>query len=79
MKATVGSLVKLFYDSPREINVGEALKTMTGRVYLIAELRKQIRGAHIGRWHIKAIVLDEVPEGTKIHPIYWYRRKKRST
>lgn len=77
MKATVGSLVKIFYDSPREITVGDALVTMTGRVYLIGELRRQIRGAHIGRWHIKAIVLDKVPEGVKTHPIYWYRRDKK--
>lgn len=77
MKAPAGSLVSLYYDSPREIVIGDVLMTESGRVYIIAELRRQARGRHIGRWHIKAIVSETVPAGTTTHPIYWYKRKRR--
>jgi len=77
LKAPAGSLVSLYYDSPREIAIGDALMTRSGRVYLIAELRRQTRGGHIGRWHIKAIVSETIPAGTTTHPIYWYKRNKK--
>ena len=78
MKAAVGSVVSLYYDSPRELAVGHVLLTPTGRVYQLVELRRQMRGSHVGRWHLKALVLDSIPAGSITHPIYWYRRKKRS-
>jgi hypothetical protein len=77
MKAPLGALVSIYYDSPREIKIGEVLRTPTDRFYIIAELRRQKKGKYEGRWHIKAIVSDKAPEGAKVHPIYWYPRKKK--
>jgi hypothetical protein len=77
MKAPPGSLVRLYYDSPREIQIGDVLMTHSGRIYIIAELRRQTRGRHVGRWHVKAIVGETIPEGSITHPIYWYRRNKK--
>lgn len=80
MKAPSGSLVSLYYDSPRDVVAGDVLRTPTGRMYLLWSVRRQTRGLHIGRWHLKAIVIgvDELPAGARVHPIYWYRRRKRS-
>lgn len=77
MKARAGDLVSLYYDSPRIVKVGEFLQTTTGRAYLIDSVRRQAKGAHVGRWHIKAIVCTEIPQGSTVHPIYWYKRGKR--
>lgn len=77
MKAPLGRVVSIYYDSPRLVSEGDALRTTTGRLYLLLEVRRQERGAHIGRWHLKALVTDKIPEGTKVHPIYWYRRERK--
>lgn len=80
MKAAVGRIVPLTYDSPREIRPGEYLQTTTGRSYLLMDVRQQAKGKHTGRWHIKAMVVDrsEIPPGAVIHPIYWYPRKRKA-
>ncbi len=77
MKAPLGALVSLYYDSPREVVAGDALRTPSGRLYLLVDVRRQTRGKHIGRWHLKAVVSDRVPDGTRVHPIYWFRRTKK--
>ncbi len=80
MKAPIGALVSLYYDSPREIHEGDILVTTTKRMYLIFELRRQTKGLHVGRWHIRAFVVEErqLPDGPRVfHPIYWYRRRRR--
>lgn len=83
MKAPIGEIVSLYYDSPRKVSVGDVLKTATtGRLYVIVELRKQEKGMHVGRWHIKGLVADRsylqtLPPGKKIHIIKWYPRGKR--
>lgn len=79
MKAPIGSVVKLTYDSPRAVSPGDVLKTLAGRMYLICETRRQVKGLHVGRWHLQAIIVDEVPEGAHVHPIYWYRRRRKRT
>ena len=77
MKAAIGSIVSLYYDSPRELAMGHCLITKTGRVYQIVDLHRQTRGQHVGRWHIRALVAESIPAGSITHPIYWYRRQKR--
>lgn len=77
MKAPIGALVKLYYDSPRDVVAGDALRTPRGRLYLIWSVRRQAKGKHVGRWHLKAIVMDHVPDGAHVHPIFWYRRNKK--
>ncbi len=76
MKAPIGALVRIYYDSPRNIEPGHYLQTPTGRTYLILECRLQAKGAHIGRKHLQALVVDHPGEGT-VHPIYWYPRGRR--
>lgn len=40
MKAQPGSIVSLYYDSPRDVEPGHVLKTLTGRCYEIVEARR---------------------------------------
>jgi hypothetical protein len=72
----IGSLVGLYYDSPRTVVEGDYLQTSTGRTYLISDVRRQVRGARAGRWHLKCIVVnaDDVAAGAVVHPVRWYRR-----
>jgi hypothetical protein len=74
MKAPVGALVQIGYDTPDPVAPGDVLKTTTGRCYIIIEARQQIRGIHAGRWHLQTVVIDQIPDGALIHPIEWYRR-----
>ncbi len=78
MKAPLGAVVSLYYDSPREVIAGNVLRTPGGRMYLLCEVRRQTRGKHVGRWYFKAVVIDQLPAGATVHPIYWYRRGRRS-
>lgn len=77
-KAPVGALVSIYYDGWQECKPGDALKTPAGRVYIVAEVRKQARGKHIGRQHMKCIVAGST-EGVsgKIYPLHWYPRNRR--
>jgi hypothetical protein len=74
VKAPVGAVVGIFYDARREVLAGDAIVTTTGRTYLVVSVRRQTRGAHAGRWHIKALVQAAPPEGARVHPLRWYRR-----
>lgn len=77
MGAPVGAVVGIYYDSPREVRVDDAITTKTGRVYIVVSVRRQARGIHTGRWHLRCLVAREVPEGARVLPLRWYRRKKR--
>jgi hypothetical protein len=79
MKAPIGAMVSIYYDSPREIELGDVLRTPSGRCYLIMALRVQTRGLHRGRKHIRAIVIEEAPIGSIVHPLFWYPRNKHGT
>lgn len=75
-----GSEVGLYYDSRRHVDVGDELETTAGRRYLVVKVRRQERGAHIGRWHLRCIVL--APDAARdpdsqVHPVHWYRRRRR--
>lgn len=72
----IASEVGLYYDSPQEVGVGDYLQTPTGRTYFARTVRVQSRGEHIGRKHIRAIVIDrrEIEPDGIVHPIHWYKR-----
>ncbi len=73
-----GSLVRLYYDSPRRVTAGDYLRTATtGRLYLVHRVRVQDRGKHKGRQHIVGIVMrpdHEVEADARVLPIQWYPR-----
>lgn len=75
MTAPAGALVRIFYDGAKVL-VGEALRTPTGRIYVVASRRVQQRGKHAGRQHLACHVCKEAPEGAKVLPLRWYRRAK---
>jgi hypothetical protein len=76
VKAGIGSEVGLYMDTPRLLEVGHFIETPTGRTYEITTLRRQERGKHKGRWHIRALVVSRasVPDEATVHPILWYSR-----
>lgn len=76
MAAPVGTNVGLYYDGLAEVEVGEYIRTKTGRSYLIDSVRIQQRGTHVGRQHLRCIVVaaeDIAPDAT-VHRMWWYRR-----
>lgn len=72
----VGAVVRITYDSECSISLDHVLKTPSGRAYRILELRRQMRGKHAGRYHLRCIVIDEIPDDAIVHPICWYSRDK---
>lgn len=75
--APVGSVVSIYYDSPRAITIGDVLYTPTSRMYLIVELRVQARGRHVGRKHLRCMIVDKPPVGCSMFPLFWYARRRR--
>lgn len=79
MTAPAGAEVSIHYDARRELEPGHAIVTTTGRTYLVVRARRQARGKHTGRWHLRCLVVDGAPlPGTTIHPLRWYRRGRRA-
>lgn len=76
MVAEIGDVVALFFDSTNRVEPGHYLRTGTGRTYRAVSVRTQQRGAHIGRQHIQAEVVDsdEVDPADTVHRIHWYIR-----
>jgi hypothetical protein len=85
MAAPAGALVRLYYDSPVRVAVGDYLLTKTGRSYLVVSARVQARGKHTGRRQHLACLIQEMrpPEGDhgpgQVHPLRWYARRRRSS
>lgn len=75
--AGAGSVVSIYYDGWHEMAEGEALRTPTGRTYVVVANRIQQRGKHVGRQHLRCLVVDQVEPGTAVFPLVWYRRQKR--
>lgn len=69
---------KLFYDGARALEVGHYLKTPAGSAYLIQSIRQNRNRAY--RQHLDCVrwPAAEIPEGAKVHPLYWYARKKKT-
>lgn len=75
MKAPPGALVRITYDSRDQVEPGDAIVTTTGRTYVVATVRRQLRGRHRGRWHLGCVVTDGgPPPDVVVHPLRWYKR-----
>lgn len=69
--------MSLYYDGRTLVDEGDYIQTRTGRTYLIQSVRVQARGKHVGRQHLKCVVMapeHEIEEDAVVHPIYWYAR-----
>lgn len=75
-KAKVGDEVGIYFDG-RPVFEGQALRTPTGRTYLIVRRRVQQRGKHRGRQHLRCVIVDETPDGAVIVPLVWYPRSRK--
>lgn len=79
--APVGAEVGLYVDTVQAVEVGHVIATETGRAYGVISVRRQERGKHVGRQHLRCIVLDglgAVAPGTVVVTIRWYRRHARA-
>lgn len=89
--ARVGTEVGLYFDTPREVAEGHVIINAyesgrpERRAYEVITVRRQTRGAHIGRWHLRATVVSDSPETLNtylagidpeqtVHRMWWYRR-----
>lgn len=77
--APEGAVVGIYYDG-FAVAVGDALVTPTGRTYVVVSVRRQERGAHVGRQHLRCAVAEPgsaESSGAKVHPLRWYKRARR--
>lgn len=88
MPAAPGTEVGLYVDLLATVHTGDIIETQTGRRYLVTFVRKQMRGEHIGRQHLRAVVMDgseltyesmqpDHPMIPTVHKIRWYKRSNR--
>ena len=76
--APVGAVVSIYYDG-HLLEPGDALRTPTGRTYIVVHARRQARGKHVGRQHLRCAVAEAgVPAGVRVYPLFWYPRKRRN-
>lgn len=73
----VGAVVSIHVDSIAPVAQGDAIRTPTGRTYLVLGGRVQQRGKHRGRQHLRLLVVDEAPPQAVVHHIVWYPRKRK--
>lgn len=77
-RAALGDIVRLTYDHPGQVAPGVCLMTRTGRLYLVVDSRRQLKGKHRGRWHLRAVVVEGPPPlGSVVLPLVWYSRGPR--
>ena len=80
MKAPIGASIGLYMDTPRVIERGHFIETRTGRIYLVLTVRRQAKGTHAGRWHLRCLVVKCLPvntarrSSTVVHSLRWYKR-----
>lgn len=78
MSAPAGTEVGLYVDLPENVQPGHELWTQTGRRYLVTAVRVQLRGAHVGRQHLRCVVLEPAARTRSVvHRIRWYKRGRR--
>lgn len=78
-KAPPGAIVGIYYDARVDLADGatHALRTPTGRIYVVVAARLQARGRHAGRrWHLRCLVAEAAPDGAVVHSLVWYKRGK---
>ncbi len=77
MKAPAGALVGIYYDG-RDLHRGDWLRTPTGRCYEVVSVRVQARGKHVGRQHLRCLVVNGWrPPSARVLPLHWYPRGHR--
>lgn len=77
MTAPAGAIVSIYVDLAACVDVGDVIETQTGRRYSVLTKRVQARGAHVGRQHLRVLVMapdDPLPTSGMLHRIVWYRR-----
>jgi hypothetical protein len=57
--APVGAIVGLHLDGMEPIMLDEIIETQSGRRYRVLDVRVQVRGKHVGRQHVRALVLGK--------------------
>lgn len=73
--APAGAVVSIYYDALVTVAPGHAIVTTTGRTYLVVAARRQLRGRHRRRWHLRCAVAEGgPPEGVMVHRLRWYKR-----
>lgn len=79
MTAPVGAEVGIYVDMRERLEVGDVLETGSGRRYGVAKIRVQTRGRHVGRQHLRVVVLDrDAPCSGAMYVIHWYARRRRA-
>jgi len=58
VSAPAGAEVGIYVDLVDEVTIGDVIETQTGRRYLVTARRAQLRGRHVGRQHLRVVVLD---------------------
>jgi hypothetical protein len=72
--APAGAEVGIFVDLVARVAIGDVIETQTGRRYGVVAVRVQQRGGHVGRQHLRCVVLAVGDAGGDVHRIRWYRR-----
>lgn len=79
--AAPGREVGLYLDTRMPLDVGDEVVTAkTGRRYLVVKIRVQQRGVHVGRKHLRCVVLaPDAPRDpdSRVVRISWYARPRR--
>jgi hypothetical protein len=57
MTAPAGAIVALHVDLEARVATGDVIATQTGRRYRVLDVRVQGRGWHVGRQHLRVVVL----------------------
>lgn len=80
--APPGSVVSIYLDTPRGLDVGDEVRTTTtGRRYEVVTVRVQTRGKNVGRKHLKVRVLapdHPTDPDVRVIPVTWYPRPKKA-
>lgn len=77
MTAPAGANVGIYVDLSPIVAIGDVIETQSGRRYIVSSARVQQRGRHVGRQHLRAVVMgreDPLPTSGTLHRIRWYRR-----
>jgi hypothetical protein len=85
MTAPAGAIVSLYVDLRASVADNDVIETQTGRRYRVLDVRVQQRGKHVGRQHLRCIVLGDEgehddlnrsadPRMSAVHRIRWYER-----
>lgn len=78
MTAPIGAEVGIYVDMRERLKVGDVLETTSGRRYAVSKIRVQLRGKHIGRQHLRVVIVDgDFRCSGAVYSIHWYARRRR--